>query len=137
VRITIFIKKGAYREKVTVPSWNTRLSLGGEDKDSTIITYGDYFGKIKRGPNSTFHTATLLVEANDFEAANLTIENSAGPVGQAIALAVIAKRCAFWNCRLLGNQDTLYAAGENGCQYYYGCYIEGTTDFIFGEATAL
>ncbi len=78
-----------------------------------------------------------MVQGNDFHAENLTIENSAGPVGQAVALAVEADRCSFVNCKLLGNQDTLYVAGENARQYFNGCYIEGTTDFIFGEATAL
>jgi pectinesterase len=136
-RIRIFIKNGVYREKVFIPSWNTKISLTGENKDSTIITYNDYFKKIDKGPNSTFYTATLLVQANDFHAENITIENSAGAVGQAIALAVEADRCSFVNCKLLGNQDTLYVAGENARQYFGECYIEGTTDFIFGEATAL
>jgi len=136
-RIRIFIKNGVYHEKVFIPSWNTQISLTGESKDSTIITYDDYFKKIDKGPNSTFYTATLLVQGNDFHAENLTIENSAGPVGQAVALAVEADRCSFINCKLLGNQDTLYVAGENGRQYFNDCYIEGTTDFIFGEATAL
>jgi len=136
-RIKIFIKNGVYHEKVFIPSWNTKISLTGESKDSTIITYDDYFKKIDKGPNSTFYTATLLVQGNDFHAENLTIENSAGPVGQAVALAVEADRCSFINCKLLGNQDTLYVAGENARQFFNGCYIEGTTDFIFGEATAL
>lgn len=136
-RIKIFIKNGVYHEKVLVPSCNTKLSLIGESEDSTIITYNDYFDKIARGRNSTFYTATLRIEANDFHAENLTIENSAGPVGQALALAVEGDRCSFRKCRLLGNQDTLYVAGENARQYFTDCYIEGTTDFIFGEATAL
>ena len=135
-RIKIFVKKGVYHEKVLIPSCNTTLSLIGERKDSTIITYGDHFKKIDRGRNSTFYTATLQVLANDFHAENLTIENSAGPVGQALALAVEADRCSFKNCKLLGNQDTLYVAGENARQYFNECFIEGTTDFIFGEATA-
>lgn len=137
VTITIFIKKGVYNEKIRVGSWNTHMSLTGESRDSTIITYGDFFKKVDRGPNSTFLTATLSVEANDFEAKNLTIENSAGAVGQALALSVTGTRCLFENCRLLGNQDTLYAAGEGAYQYYKNCYIEGTVDFIFGEATAV
>jgi pectinesterase len=136
-RITIYIKNGIYHEKVFIPSWNTKISLIGESKDSTIITFGDYFNKINKGANSTFYTATLLVQGNDFHAENLTIENSAGPVGQAIALALEADRCSLKNCKLLGNQDTLYVAGENARQYFKNCYIEGTTDFIFGEATAL
>ncbi len=136
-RIRIFIKNGVYREKVFIPSWNTRISLIGENKDSTIISYDDYFKKIDKGRNSTFYTSTLLVQGNDFHAENLTIENTSGPVGQAVALSVEADRCSFSNCKFLGNQDTLYVAGENARQYFVDCYIEGTTDFIFGEATAL
>ncbi|MBN1414435.1 MAG: pectin esterase [Bacteroidales bacterium] len=135
-RITIFIKNGTYHEKVRVPAWNNKLSLIGESAEYTIITYGDYFHKINRGRNSTFFTYTLLVEGNDFYAENLCIENTAGPVGQAVALHVEGDRCVFRNCRLLGHQDTLYAAGEHTRQYYDSCYIEGTTDFIFGAATA-
>lgn len=136
-RIRIYIKKGTYHEKVFIPSWNTKISLIGESKDSTIVTFADYFKKINKGPNSTFYTPTLLVQGNDFYARNLTIENSAGPVGQALALSVEADRCVFENCKLIGNQDTLYATGENARQYFKDCYIEGTTDFIFGEATAV
>ncbi len=136
-RITIYIKNGVYNEKVVVPSWNNMLSLIGEDAEKTILTYNDHFKKIDRGRNSTFMTYTLLVNADDFYAENLTIKNTAGPVGQAVALHVEGNRCAFKNCRILGNQDTLYADGENSHQYYHNCLIEGTTDFIFGSATAV
>lgn len=137
VRITIHIKNGVYHEKVLVPAWNTKISLIGESRDSTFITYDDYFKKINRGRNSTFFTATLRVDGNDFRAENLTIENSAGPVGQALALHVEADRCSFVNCRILGNQDTVYLAGEGARDFFKDCHIEGTTDFIFGEATAV
>lgn len=136
-RITIFIKNGVYYEKVLVPAWNTKISLVGESRAQTVITYDDYFKKINRGRNSTFYTATLRVDGNDFRAENLTIENGAGPVGQAIALHVEADRCTFVNCRVLGNQDTMYLAGEGFRDYFENCSIEGTTDFIFGEATAM
>lgn len=136
-RVRILLKKGIYNEKVKVHSWNTRLSLIGENIDSTIIRFDDYFNKIDRGRNSTFHTYTLLVEGNDFIAENITVENSAGPAGQAVALHVEADRSVFKNCKFLGNQDTIYAAGEGSRQYFEDCYIEGTTDFIFGGATAV
>ena len=136
-RITIHIKNGVYNEKIVVPACNNRLSIIGESIEKTIITYGDFFGKINRGRNSTFYTYTMLVEADDFYAENLTIENSAGAVGQAVALHVRGDRCAFHNCRILGNQDTLYTEGLNSRQYFKNCYIEGTTDFIFGSATVL
>jgi pectinesterase len=136
-RVTIYVKNGIYHEKVVVPSCNTRLSIIGESPEKTIISYGDYFSKINRGRNSTFYTYTVLVEADDFYAENLTFENSAGAVGQALALSVRGDRCVFRNCRIAGNQDTLYTDGLNSRQYFDNCYIEGTTDFIFGAATVL
>jgi pectinesterase len=136
-RITIFVKNGIYREKIVVASCNPQISLIGEDPEKTIITWGDYFDKMNRGRNSTFYTYTMLVIADDFIAENITIENSAGPVGQAIALFVRGDRCVFRNCRITGNQDTLYTDGSNVRHYFENCYIDGTTDFIFGSSTAL
>lgn len=133
-RITIWIKPGTYQEKVEVHSWTTKVSLVGENAGTTILTFGDYSGK--DGIN-TFTSYTVKVMGNDFHAENITFENSAGPVGQAVALHVEADRCVFRNCRFLGNQDTMYAAGEGSRQYFVNCYIEGTTDFIFGAATAV
>ena len=125
-----------YYEKVKIHEWNTNISLIGESKEHTIITYDDYFSKMNQGRNSTFYTYTLLVEANDFYMNNLTIRNTSGNVGQAVALSVFSDRVFIQNCIISGNQDTLYASGT-GRQYYKDCYIEGTTDFIFGSATAL
>lgn len=137
LRITISIKQGIYEEKVKVHAWNSNITLRGENAQTTLIRWGDYFNKIGRGRNSTFHTPTLLVQGENFRAENLTIENSAGEAGQAIALSVEADCAVFVGCRILGHQDTLYAAGINARHLYESCYIEGTTDFIFGEATAL
>lgn len=136
-RITIFIRKGIYKEKVKVHAWNTCLSIIGENRDSTIITWDDHFSKINLGRNSTFHTYTMLVEANDMILKNLTIQNSAGPIGQAVTLHVDADRVMVNNCNILGHQDALYVAGEQSRQYFNNCFIEGTTDFIFGAATAV
>ncbi|MDO9255629.1 MAG: pectinesterase family protein [Bacteroidales bacterium] len=136
-RITIFVKNGIYNEKVRVPSFNTQLSIIGESVEKTIISYNDNFAKINRGRNSTFYSYSLLIEASDFIMENITVENTSGPVGQAIALHVEGDRCVFRNCRFTGNQDTVYAGGKFSRQYFLNCYIEGTTDFIFGEATAL
>ncbi len=136
-RITIHVKNGVYNEKIAIPEGNTQLTISGESVDKTIISFGDYFDKMNRGRNSTFYTYTLKVEASDFILENMTVENSAGPVGQAVALHVGGDRCVFRNCRFLGNQDTVYAAGKFSRQFFYNCYIEGTTDFIFGEATAV
>lgn len=134
-RLTIFVKDGIYKEKVKIHEWNTNISLIGESKENTIISFYDNFDKIDKGRNSTFYTPTLQVEADDFLAKNLTVINTSGDKGQAVTLSVSSTRVSIVNCRLLGNQDTLYTSG-NGKQYYRNCYIEGTTDFIFGSATA-
>ena len=136
-KVTIFIKNGTYKEKLRIPEWNTHLILLGESKENTIITFDDNFSKINLGRNSTFYTSTLLVEGDDFSASNLTIKNASGDKGQAIALSVVSNRAKISNCIILGNQDTLYLSGKNAKQYFKDCYIEGTTDFIFGGATAL
>ena len=145
VRVTIHIKKGVYHEKLVIPTWKTSISLIGEDKVNTIITNNDYSGEAYPGGKdvsgkdkfNTFNSYTVLVQGNDFIAENLTIENTAGRVGQAVALHVEGDRCLIKNCKLLGNQDTLYTATEKSRQLYQDCYIEGTTDFIFGEATVV
>jgi pectinesterase len=136
-RKTIFIKNGIYHEKIKIHEWNPNLTLIGESKENTIITFDDYFNKINLGINSTFYTYTLLVEGDQFIAQNLTIKNTAGEVGQAVALAINADNVIISNCSILGNQDTLYVTGKNKKQYLTNCYIEGTTDFIFGAATVL
>lgn len=123
-----------YKEKLLIPSWITDISLIGENADSTIITFDDHAGRGKMG---TFDSYSVKIEGNDIYVENITIENSAGPVGQAVALHVEGDRCIFRNCRFLGNQDTMFASGENARQYFVDCYIEGTTDFIFGPATAV
>ncbi len=143
--VKIFIKKGIYHEKLVIPSWKTKITLIGEDAQQTVITNADYSGKSIAGGKdgyglekfSTYTSYTVLVQGNDFTAQNLTIENTSGRVGQAVALHVEGDRCVVNNCRLLGNQDTLYAATANSRQFYQDCYIEGTTDFIFGEATVI
>lgn len=145
-RVTIFIKKGIYKEKLVVPSWKTNIALVGESRDSTIITNDDFSGKPLPGGKdvttgrdkfSTFNSYTVLVKGNDFRAENLTIQNTAGRVGQAVALHAEGDRCVVLNCRLLGNQDTLYVGIDSSRQYYKDCHIEGTTDFIFGPATVV
>lgn len=144
-QVTIHIKKGIYHEKLVIPSWKTNISLVGESAENTIITNNDYSGKaVPSGKDaygkdkmSTFTSYTVLVQGDGFEASNLTIENNAGRVGQAVALHVEADRCVITKCRLLGNQDTLYTATGSSRQLYQDCYIEGTTDFIFGEATVV
>jgi pectinesterase len=130
--ITLYIKNGVYTEKILLPSDNTDVTFIGESVEKTIINFNDYSG---RGKLNTFTSYTAKISGNRFRAENITFQNSAGPVGQALALYVDADKAVFKNCRFLGNQDTIFASGENSRQLFTDCYIEGTTDFIFGPAT--
>jgi len=132
--ITLYIKNGVYNEKIELPANNTDVKFIGENVDSTIIIYNDYSGK---GKHTTFTSYTAKISGNRFRAENITFVNSAGPVGQALALYVDADKAVFKNCKFLGNQDTIFTSGENARQLFVNCYIEGTTDFIFGPATAV
>lgn len=131
--VTIFIKKGFYKEKLLIPTHICNLHIIGEDRDRTIINYDDHANINKMG---TFRTSTLKICGNDILMENITVENSAAQLGQAVALHVEGDRITFRNCRFLGNQDTIYAGRENSRQLFENCYIEGTTDFIFGPSTA-
>ena len=136
-RTVIFVKKGVYKEKIEVAASKKNLSFIGEDLMKTIITYDDYssrvVGKDTIKTNSSF---SFAINADGFIAENITFENSAGNVGQAVAVRTISDKAIFRNCRFLGNQDTLLVNGT-GRVYFSNCYIEGTTDFIFGSAIAL
>jgi pectinesterase len=132
--ITLYIKNGVYNEKIELPATNTDVTFIGESVEKTIITYNDYSG---RGKLNTFNSFTAKIAGNRFTAENITFTNSAGAVGQAVALHVESDKAVFRNCRFLGNQDTIFTGGENARQYFINCYIEGTTDFIFGPATVV
>lgn len=135
----IFIKKGIYKEKVVIPSWLTNIELIGEDRDQTIITWADHANMPIPGTEQkmgTFRTYTLKIEGTNITLRNLTIENCAPRKGQAVTLHTEGTRLAFVNCRFLGNQDTIYTGMPYTQIYFKDCYIEGTTDFIFGPSTA-
>jgi len=136
----IYVKNGIYKEKVVIPSLKQKLSIVGENKDKTIITNDDFSGKAN--PNSkknigTSDSYTVLVRANDVTIENITIQNSWCEKGQAVSLHVKGNHFLIRNSKILGCQDTLLTDGDGTMQYYENCYIDGTTDFIFGPATAV
>lgn len=138
--ITIYVKKGVYKEVVIVDATKNNINLIGEDKNTTIITFNNHAGtKTPQGDTlNTWTCATVFVYGNNFHAENISFENNAGfTAGQAVALRVEGNRASFFNCRMLGFQDVLFLSGNGVKQYFRDCYIEGTTDFIFGAATAV
>ena len=120
----IYIKKGTYKEKLIIPSWL---------QNTTVITYDDHANINKMG---TFRTYTLKVEGNDITIKNLTIENNSARLGQAVSLHTEGDRIKVINCRIIGHQDTIYTGVAGTRIFFKGCYICGTTDFIFGPSIA-
>lgn len=135
----IFVKRGIYKEKLIIPSWLDNIEIVGEDVDNTIITYDDHANIRLEGTEKgmgTFRTYTLKIEGNDITLKNITIENNSARLGQAVALHTEGDRLRFIGCRFLGHQDTVYTGKAGTRLYFLNCYIEGTTDFIFGPSTA-
>ncbi|HEX7506749.1 MAG TPA: pectinesterase family protein [Polyangia bacterium] len=126
----IDIKAGTYTEKLTIAS-RTNLCLVGASATTTILSYGDSNGSV----GSTSGSASVYISANDFSAANLTVQNTYGSGSQAVALRTTGQRQQFLNCRFVGYQDTLYT--HSGSQYFKDCYVQGNTDYVFGGATAV
>jgi pectinesterase len=132
----IFVKAGRYREIVYVQREKRFVTLVGEDPLTTVITY-DLHATMTGAdgkPIGTFRTPTVTIDADDFSVENLTVENTAGPVGQALALRVDGDRVVFRNSRFLGWQDTIFL--NRGRHAFEDSYIAGHVDFIFGGATA-
>ncbi len=134
---TIYIKNGKYHEVLTVPSDKTYIRLVGQSADKTVITYDNYASRV----GSTSGSATAFFKAKNFIAKNITFENSfdynnsSASNKQAVAAEPMADRQVFVNCRFTGYQDTLYV--RNGRSYFKNCFIQGHTDFIFGDGTAV
>src|SRR5436190_3745596 len=130
----IHVKPGIYKELIYVQHEKRFVHLVGEDAAKTVLTYNLNANMIGTDgkPIGTFRTPTTFIDADDFTVENITFENSAGPVGQALAIRVDGDRVVFRNCRFLGWQDTILI--NRGRQYFENCYIEGHVDFIFGGA---
>ena len=133
---TIRIKPGIYNERIYVQRERGYIRLVGDDPETTKVTaalYGDMKG-VDGEPIGTYGTPTMVIDGDGFEVENLTIENAAGPVGQALALRTDGDKLIFRNCRFLGWQDTIFL--NRGRLYFEDCTIAGHVDFIFGGATA-
>ncbi|EXC21091.1 putative pectinesterase 50 [Morus notabilis] len=136
-RVIIDIGPGEYHEKVLIDYNQPYVSLvGSSPKDRPTITYGATAKQY-----GTVDSATVIVLAPYFVAANLIFKNSAprpDPYkkdGQALAFRINGDKAAFFNSKFIGFQDTL--CDDRGYHFFKDCYIEGTVDFIFGRGTSL
>lgn len=136
-RTYVYIKNGVYEEVITLEKKKNNVTLIGEDAEGVILTYNNYASKINPDTGEEYGTSgssSSYWYGDNFFARNITFQNSSGPVGQALAVYISGDKAVFENCRFLGYQDTMY--GGRSRQYFKDCYIEGSTDFIFGPATA-
>lgn len=147
-RWIIHIKPGIYTERPTLLAAKSNVFLIGDDANTTIITNNVAAGNINPETGSPYGTSlsqTMAVFANDFTASKITIANTfvnstantaINPATQAVALKTQGDRQAFYDCRILGYQDT-YLGNSIGRAYFKNSYIEGNVDFIFGRQTVV
>ena len=137
----ILLRSGTYRERLVVNPRKTFVILRGEDKEvrRTLLTFNRFAGMNdpespgnKLGPNGS---ETVLIQADNFIAENITFENSSGASAPAVAVRAMGDKQIFRNCRFHGWQDTLWVDGERA--YFSECYVEGRIDFVFGRGTAV
>ena len=145
---TILINPGVYKERVNIPTTKYRMLIKGRGAEETVIEYDNYAKKCWPDtdmPIGTSGSASLYIHSSEVTFEDLTIANTAGEgkeIGQAVALFTNGDHLTFRRCRFLGNQDTIYTYGHSTAKgvtcrlYFEDCYIEGTTDFIFGPSIA-
>ena len=145
---TIHINAGTYKECIDIPHTKFRMKITGDGADKTILTYDNYAEKL--WPDNDFKigtsgSASIYIHSSYVTFEDITFENTAGEgkeIGQAVAVFTDGDFLFFHRCRFIGNQDTLYTYGRFGKDggikrnYFLDCYIEGTTDFIFGPSIA-
>lgn len=152
-RVVIRVAPGVYRETVKVPSNKPHVTIegtGGSRKD-TVIVEGHASGMTRPDGSGTYGTggsATVAVEADDFQARNLTLSNDFDEAAnrnlnghQAVALRTAADRVFLDGVIITGDQDTLLldtaAKDRTGRVYVTNSYVIGNVDFVFGRATAV
>jgi pectinesterase len=148
------IKPGTYKEKLQITQNGMELRGVGKTPAEVVLTYDDS----AKSAGGTGKSGSVNVRGDDFLAENLTIQNDwekknarIGEGSQAVALLATGDRQVYRNVRLLGYQDTLYAASKTchgpddakagpcqaSRQLFVDCDIEGHVDFIFGDAKAV
>lgn len=157
--IVLHIAPGVYREKLHIPQDGVELRGTGKKPDDVVLVWDDS----AKSAGGTGKSGSVNVSGDDFLAENLTIQNDwekknarVGEGSQAVALMLTGDRAVLRHVRLLGYQDTLYAASKTchtpadqaaaeashqpcyaSRQLFQDCYIEGHVDYIFGDAKAV
>lgn len=154
--LIVDIEPGIYEEKLDVSKSHVTLRALSNDPSDVVIKSG-YYSSNTFDENGQFvpqdeydvgtdQSGTIIVTsaANSFSMYNITVENNYNTEKKtqkdeqtpAVAFCSNADKVYLNNCRLIGRQDTLYVKGNGNRAYFDDCYIEGTVDFIFGDADA-
>lgn len=152
-RVVIQVKPGVYRETVKVPANKPHVTIRGTGagRKDTVLVEGHAAGMTKPDGSGTYGTggsATVAVEADDFQAHNLTVSNDFDESRnqhvnghQAVALRTAADRIVLDGVIVSGDQDTLLldtaARDRTGRVRVTNSYVIGNVDFVFGRATAV
>jgi pectinesterase len=131
---TILVKPGVYEGQVFIPKTKRHIRILGEDGENTVLTW-PYNVFDRSVTNKVQFDPGLVINADDVHVENLTIENTSGDHGQALAIMVNGDRNIFSHCRIVAWQDTLMV--NNGRDYFTNCYVAGRVDFIYGSAAAV
>lgn len=130
----IFVQPGTYEEQVLIPDTVGALTIYGytEDdqdysKNQVILTHS--LGADEAGNNDS--SGTLRAKNDGLKVYNINVVNSRGKGVQAIALSAYGSEQGYYGCQFSGYQDTILS--NKGYHYFHGSYIEGATDFIFGQ----
>lgn len=138
--VIINIKPGVYKERVRIDSGRNFIHLQGQKGARTLLTFALHAGSVLYSGDTldTWNCGSTMIFANDFSAENIHFENNAGfYAGEAVAVRAHGNRISFKNCAFTGFQAVLFLSGTDVKQYFENCYIEGSTDFIFGAATVV
>ncbi|PON41032.1 Pectinesterase, Tyr active site [Trema orientale] len=136
-RTIIWINSGLYYEKVMIPRTKPNITIQGQGYTTTAIAWNS----TANSSGGTFYSGSVQVFSDNFIAKNISFMNVApipkpGDVGaQAVAMRISGDQAAFWGCGFFGAQDTLH--DDKGRHYFKDCYIQGSIDFIFGNAKSV
>ncbi|XP_022138633.1 probable pectinesterase 29 [Momordica charantia] len=132
--VSILVKAGVYREKVTIPYDKPYIILKGQGKRRTRVVWDDHLN-IAQSPTFTSSADNIVVKCISFENSYNDPWNNGNPRVPAVAAMVTGDKSSFYKCGFYGLQDTLWDA--LGRHYFHRCTIQGAVDFIFGTAQSI
>ena len=135
-RVVFHIRPGLYQGQIILPATKPNVTFEGDDAEKVVLTYNlNIHEPPPAGVSPKYAGIGVVILGNNFQAENITFQNTSGDHGQALALRADGDCAIFDHCRMLGWQDTLRV--DDGRDYFTNCYIAGRVDFIYGSGTAV